>query len=74
MKTSNAFLLAEIDTLEEITRKESSELEVIKHIDKLESQVETMAMIIRTLIVEKQSTRRARDYLIKNNLQGNPLR
>lgn len=37
MKTSNPYLLAEIDTLEEITRKDSSELEVVKRIEKLEA-------------------------------------
>jgi hypothetical protein len=74
MKTSNPFLLNEIDVLEEISRKDSSELEVVKRIDELEKQVETMAMIIRTLVVEKQSVRNAKKYLIDNGLQGNPLR
>ena len=37
MRTSNINLLAEIDTLEEVMRKDSSELEVVKRIEELEA-------------------------------------
>lgn len=36
MRTSNAELLAEIDTLEDVKRVDANELEVVKHIEKLE--------------------------------------
>lgn len=39
MRTSNAELLAEIDTLEDIKRVDAKELEVVKYIEKLESRV-----------------------------------
>ncbi len=39
MRTSNAELLAELDTLEEIKRVDSNELEVVKYIEKLEAKV-----------------------------------
>ena len=35
MKTSNVNLLAEIDALEDVTRKDASELEVVKEIERL---------------------------------------
>ena len=41
MRTSNINLLAEIDTLEEITRKDASKLEVVKYIEQLESEKST---------------------------------
>ncbi len=37
MKTSNPLLLAEIDTLEEVTRKDANDLEVVKEIEKLKA-------------------------------------
>lgn len=74
MKTSNANLLNEIDVLEGLMEKDSNDLEVVKHIDKLEDQVRTMSMLIRMLITEKQSVRTAKKYLMDNGLQGNPLR
>ena len=43
-------------------------------IDLKNIQIEEMAMIIRSLVVTKQSTLRAKKYLIDNGLQGNPLR
>lgn len=42
MKTSNPYLLAELDTLEEVTRKCSHQLEVVKYIEKLELEVEKL--------------------------------
>lgn len=74
MRISNVNLLAEIDGLAQVLSCETDELEVIKHIHKIEHQIEEMAMIIRTLIIEKQSVRNAKSYLIKHGLQGNPLR
>ncbi len=74
MRTSNVDLLAEIDALAQMSGIESHDLEIVKHMSNLEGQVESMAMLIRTLIVEKQCVRNAKKYLIDNNLQGNPLR
>ena len=42
MRTSNAELLAEIDTLEEITRKEAKDLEVVKTIEQLKSALKKL--------------------------------
>ena len=39
MKTSNVELLAEIDTLENIKRVDANELEVVKHIDQKDAQI-----------------------------------
>lgn len=40
MRTSNAELLAEIDALEEVTRKDAKDLEVVKTVDRLEHHVD----------------------------------
>jgi hypothetical protein len=47
MRTSNAELLAEIDTLEELKRVDANNLEVVKHIDRLTAQVEELKAFVK---------------------------
>lgn len=70
MKTINAELFAEINTLEDILRVDVNELEVVKVINKQHQQIEELAMLLRMVLSEKSCERKAKKYLAENGLNN----
>jgi len=73
MRTSNAELLAEIDTLKEMKRVDASELEVVKYIELLEKRFAIFKVSTRDLD-RYFSTRESVDRFMDDHPQKNSLK
>ena len=69
MKTSNPGLLCEIDVLENVTKKEANDLEVVKELEKLIEQKEIAVLALKKIAwsgcVERHVSDLAFETLVK---------